>query len=145
MKQFFILLLAILFSLNLSYGQEDYIRQILKSKLEHFLDSVDYASVHDDFWAEDLIYTSSSGERFGKQKIMSGFENGDEVSNESKVSYSAENIQIRINDDMAIVAFKLVSESSPPEGRNEYFNTGTFLNRNNEWKVVEWQATKIPQ
>ena len=34
--------------------------------------SVNDAAAHDRFWAEDLIYTSSNGERFGKAEIMQG-------------------------------------------------------------------------
>jgi hypothetical protein len=25
-----------------------------------------------------------------------------------------------------------------------YFNTGTFVKRDNKWQAVAWQATKIP-
>jgi hypothetical protein len=25
-----------------------------------------------------------------------------------------------------------------------YYNTGTFLRRDGEWRVVAWQATRIP-
>jgi hypothetical protein len=35
--------------------------------------SINDAAAHDRFWAEDLIYTGSSGERIGKADIMSGF------------------------------------------------------------------------
>jgi hypothetical protein len=26
-----------------------------------------------------------------------------------------------------------------------YYNTGTFVNRNSQWQAVAWQATRIPE
>ena len=45
---------------------------------------------------------------------------------------------------MAVVAFKLVG--TPRNGSEPlyYYNTGTFLKRDDVWKVVAWQATRIP-
>lgn len=34
-------------------------------------------AAHVSFWAEDLVYTSSAGLRFGKAEIMAGFEESD--------------------------------------------------------------------
>src|SRR5262249_37768835 len=28
---------------------------------------------------------------------------------------------------------------------SHFFNTGTFLKRNGQWRVIAWQATRIPQ
>ena len=39
--------------------------------------------------------------------------------------YSAADVDIRIYDDMAIVAFRLVAADAD-EGTLDYFNTGTF-------------------
>jgi ketosteroid isomerase-like protein len=114
------------------------------------------AAVHDRFWAEDLIYTSSGGERFGKAEIMSGFSAPakaaeTEEAEEATAVYTAEDIRIQQYGDTAIVAFKLVGTSSPAEGKAGataevlyYYNTGTFLRRNGVWQVVAWQATRIP-
>ncbi|NCQ11323.1 MAG: nuclear transport factor 2 family protein [Bacteroidetes bacterium] len=116
----------------------------LKQLVTTFLDSVDSAKMHDRFWAEDLIYTSSAGKRFGKEQIMSGFSsNSDSTSSraESKGSpYSAENMQIQLWGDVAVVAFQLVNKDG--ESVTEYLNSGTFVKRNGEWKVVNWQSTK---
>ncbi|MBU2527424.1 MAG: nuclear transport factor 2 family protein [Bacteroidetes bacterium] len=98
---------------------------------------------HENFWAEDLIYTSSNGTRFGKAQIMAGFENEPETSNTPKTTYTADDIQINVYDDMAIVAFKMKGQTG--EALQYYYNSGTFLKRNNRWQVVNWQATKIPQ
>jgi len=130
--------------------------------------SIDDAAAHDRFWAEDLIYTSSSGERFGKADIMGGFSapakaNSAEVdeaeadkAEEATTVYTAEDIRIQQYGDSAIVAFKLVARPAAPGGNNGaapaaepevlyYYNTGTFLRRNGVWQVVAWQATRIPE
>ncbi len=95
--------------------------------------------VHDNFWAEDLIYTSSNGTRFGKDEIMAGFENKTEASDTPKTTYTAEDIQIQVYGDMAVVAFKM--KGTTGSAIQYYLNSGTFLKRNGVWKVVNWQAT----
>lgn len=105
------------------------------------------AEMHDRFWAEDLIYTSSSGERFGKAEIMEGLREADNQANEtSNPVYTAEDIQIQLYGNMAVVAFRLVGETKTEEGvvTDHYLNSGTFIKRKGEWKVVNWQATKMP-
>jgi hypothetical protein len=130
--------------------------------------SINDAAVHDRFWAEDLIYTSSTGERFGKADIMGGFSAPAKVNeaeaNEAEANeaesveaeeattvYTAEDIRIQQYGDTAIVAFKLVG--TPSHAGNDtgaalevlyFYNTGTFLRRNGVWQVVAWQATRIP-
>lgn len=106
------------------------------------------AEIHDRFWAEDLIYTSSSGQRFGKAQIMAGFEgtSGEQASEVPGTVYTAEDIQIQVYDDMAIVAFRLVGKTETAEGTqtDQYLNSGTFIKRDGQWRAVNWQATKIP-
>ncbi|SDZ93541.1 nuclear transport factor 2 family protein [Microbulbifer marinus] len=120
-------------------------REQLRQQLDQFLaGAAGDADVHQRFWADDLIYTSSSGRRFGKDVIMQGLEGakGQPVT----ASYRAEEVDIRLFDDTAVVAFKLVGEdrSSGEAVTSHYFNTGTFVKRNGEWRAVAWQATKIP-
>ena len=118
---------------------------VLTAKLHAFLDGVAHAEVHDAFWASDLVYTSSSGTRSDKATIMAGFEaeeSAGDAQGESPV-YTAEDIDVRTYDTMAIVAFRLVATNSDGSVQ-EYLNTGTFLNRNDQWQVVAWQATRIP-
>ena len=113
----------------------------LAALLEEFLANVDQASMHDRFWADELVYTSSNGTRFGKETIMTGFETPADDS--QSPSYSAEAVDIRLYDDMAIVAFELVGID--PDGTvSRYLNTGTFVMRNDAWKAIAWQATRIP-
>ena len=119
----------------------------LKQLVTTFLDSVDSEKMHDRFWAEDLIYTSSAGKRFGKAQIMSGFSSSTDSSSSDKSStkspYSAENMQIQLWGDVAVVAFQLVNTDG--ESVTNYLNSGTFVKRNGEWKVVNWQATKMAE
>ena len=107
--------------------------------LDRFLEgaSVNDTGMHDRFWAEDLIYTSSSGRRYGKGEIMTSLagEAGDEVP-----TYSAEDVTIRVFGDTAVVTFRLVAHQSG-ELAGEYLNTGVFRKRSGVWKAVTWQAT----
>lgn len=108
--------------------------------------SIDSEEAHDRFWAEDLVYTSSSGTRFGKAEIMDGIAESDSTdTDEPATVYSAEQIQVKQYGNTAVVAFRLVGvDQDESSSRIEYFNTGTFLKRNDEWRVVAWQATRIP-
>ena len=116
----------------------------LTGMLHEFLANADKASAHQKFWAEDLVYTSSSGLRFGKADIMQGFEGAEESDEAPAVVYTGEEVDVRLYDDMAVVAFKLVGTASDGSQTQYYFNTGTFLQRDGEWRVIAWQATKIP-
>lgn len=109
---------------------------------------------HDRFWADDLIYTSSAGLRFNKSYIIDGIKaqesaqpNDDmKVSEDPSPTYSAEDIDIRLYGGTAIVAFKLVAQSIKDNENTmqSYYNTGTFVLRDNQWQAVAWQATIIP-
>ena len=118
----------------------------LASFVEDFLANTMRRETHAAFWANDLVYTSSNGTRFGKREILSGFDEDPGVAADWP-SYSAEDMNVRIHGDTGVVTFKLVG--TPPEGSEEpvtyYFNTGTFLKRQGSWQAIAWQATKIPQ
>ena len=99
--------------------------------------------VHEWFWAEDLVYTSSAGKRMGKADILRELRNpsgkdGEEEEEDPPVTYTADDVQVRLYGKTAVVAFRLVSEAQ------QYFNTGTFVKRNGRWQAVAWQATRIP-
>jgi len=122
----------------------------LEELLDDFLQgaSVNNEQMHDRFWAEDLIYTSSAGERFGKKDIMAGFEaeNEGNTADGPAPLYGYEDLQIMVFDDAAVVAFRLVGSVETADSMQvmNYYNTGTFVNRNNQWRAVAWQATRIP-
>ena len=118
--------------------------------LQDFLANSHTEAAHERFWAEDLVYSSSAGLRFGKAEIMEGFDSDsgeiEDANEEPQVTYSGEEIDVRLYGDTAVVAFKLVGTPTDTASGAEvlyYFNTGTFVKRDGAWKVVAWQATKI--
>jgi ketosteroid isomerase-like protein len=119
----------------------------LTDMLNTFLAGSNTEAAHASFWADELVYTSSAGLRFGKPEIMAGFEGAEETDEAPQAVYSATEIDIRVYGDTAIVAFRLVGTPTAESDGNDveyYFNTGTFLRRNGTWQVVAWQATRIP-
>ena len=103
-------------------------------------------SVHERFWADDLIYTRSAGRRVSKADVLHDVRNarppkpGDPV-------YTAEDIRIQQYGDTAIVAFRLVATSDAGGTKSvaNLLNSGTFVKRNNMWQVVNWQSTRMPR
>ena len=140
---FFIFLLAAALMAQPSKAETE-LTQLLNEFLKGA--SENNIAMHDRFWSEDLIYTSSSGERYGKQRIMDGLRNSGDENSEPETAWSAEDITIRTYGDVAVVAFKLVGKTVTPEGTesSSYLNSGTFIKRNGQWKAVNWQATKVP-
>ncbi len=117
----------------------------LTALLERFLAgaSLNDLATHEQFWAEDLVYTSSSGERFGKASIVDALKGSGNEGVPGEMTYTAREIDVRVYGDAAVVAFQLVG--TPEEGEvSLYWNTGTFLRREGEWRAVAWQATRIP-
>ncbi len=109
---------------------------------------VNDAAMHERFWAEDLVYTGSSGRRVGKAEIMRDVrEEGKPTAATAETAvFTAEDIRIQQYADTAIVAFRLVGTTTK-DGKTEtanYLNSGTFLKRAGKWQVVSWQATKMP-
>jgi uncharacterized protein DUF4440 len=122
----------------------------LTTLLKSFLDgaSRNDAAMHDRFWADDLIYTTSSGRRKGKADIMRDLRSAAAPRpEEPQTMYTAEDVRIQQYGSTAIVAFRLVG-TSRKDGKTEvtnYLNTGTFLKRNGKWQVVSWQATRMAE
>lgn len=117
--------------------------------LETFLDgaSVNDAAVHDRFWADDLIYTSSDGQRFGKAEIMASLAEAGSAGQEEAPQppqYSARDISIRVFGDSAVVSFRLMA-SRDGAIVGEYLNTGVFRKREPGWQAVTWQATRTAE
>lgn len=98
------------------------------------------AAIHDKYWADELIYTSSSGNRFGKAELMQGVTSrGMLKPDEIETVYSSEDVRIMQYGDAAVVAFVLVGRSGADTKR--YLNSGTFVKREGKWQAVNWQAT----
>ena len=122
----------------------------LTTLLKNFLEGASHndAAMHDRFWADDLIYTTSSGRRKGKADIMRDLRSAPAPRpEEPQTMYTAEDVRIQQYGSTAIVAFRLVG-TSKKEGKVKvanYLNTGTFLKRNGKWQVVSWQATRMAE
>ena len=127
----------------------------LTGLLHEFLANSAVREAHERFWADDLVYSSSAGLRFGKADILEGFDTADASADDTAEAedtapamvYSGEEVDVRLYGDTAVVAFKLVGTPTNKEAGGDvlyYYNTGTFLRRDGVWKVVAWQATKIP-
>jgi hypothetical protein len=117
-------------------------QQLLK-QLDTFLygASINDADVHNDFWHSDLIYTSSAGTRFGKAELMQGVrETGPVAESEVSTWYGAEDVNIRIFDNVAILTFTLVGKTA--EHKEHYLNSGTFVMEDGKWQAINWHATK---
>jgi hypothetical protein len=103
-------------------------------------------AVHERFWADDLIYTGSSGRRVGKADILRDMKSAPPPKpDDPKVTFDAEDIRIQQYGETAVVAFRLVQRSEK-DGKveiNKFLNTGTFVKRNGKWQAVAWQATKL--
>ncbi|MBU1311682.1 MAG: nuclear transport factor 2 family protein [Gammaproteobacteria bacterium] len=114
----------------------------LTALLSEFLDGAtrNDATVHNKYWADELIYTSSGGTRFGKAELMQGVSSrGMLKADEIDTVYSSEDVRIMQYGDTAVVAFVLVGKSAKETKR--YLNSGTFIKRNGQWQAVNWQAT----
>lgn len=104
----------------------------------------------DRFFADDVIYTHSAGTVTNKSEIMRSVTAGAARGPRPEITtkYSAEDVTVHEYPDLAIVAFRLVSDEEHSGGKpptiTNYRNTGTFLRRNGKWQVIAWQSTKIP-
>ncbi len=105
------------------------------------------AAVHERFWADDLIYTRGAGVRTNKAEIMKGLREVKPAKPEDpKTVFTAEDVRIQQYGNTAVVAFRLIgttdNRGNISVSRN--LNTGTFVKRNGQWRVVAWQATRVP-
>jgi len=106
------------------------------------------ATIHERFWADDLIYTRSAGRRTTKAEILRELRNAPPPKpGDPTTVYTAEDIRIQQYGDTAIVAFRLVATSdvAGTKAVASLLNSGTFLKRNGKWQVVNWQSTRMPR
>ena len=105
-------------------------------------------SLHERFWAEDLIYTGSSGRRVGKADIMRDVRAAPAPkAGDPQTVFTAEDVRIQQYGDTAVVAFRLVGTTQRGGATevSKFLNTGTFLRRGGSWQAVSWQATRLPR
>lgn len=134
-------LLLLFFCLPLLAGENS--AELLKQRLDWFMEgaSRNDAQVHQAFWDENLIYTSSSGKRFGKAELMKDVLSAGPVpAGHDAVQYSAEQVEVRVFGEVAVVAFRLIGKNSHQQ--TDYLNSGTFIRREGQWRAVIWQATR---
>src|SRR2546423_10440522 len=96
-------------------------------------------AMHERFWADDVIYTGSSGKRRGKAEIMRDVRSAPAPKpGDATTTYTAEDVRIQQYRNTPIVAFCLVattvkSGSDPakaaPNEVAHYLNTRTVLKR----------------
>lgn len=98
------------------------------------------AATHQRFWADDLVYTSSSGVVRTKAEIMAGFTGDPPPADQT--SWSAEDVLVRPYDDSAALTFRLVGRAADGSTMR-YRNSAMFLKRDGEWRAVTWQATRV--
>jgi ketosteroid isomerase-like protein len=111
--------------------------------LRDFLAAVAHGDkkVFEKFFADDVIYTSSTGVMMDKSEVMRTI--GAHAENGSKATYRAEDITVHPYESTVVVNFRMVmDDENDGQCQTAYFrNTGTFLKRNGEWQVVAWHAT----
>ncbi len=120
-------------------------RADITALLNTFLSENAKREIHDRFWADDLVYTGSSGLVKTKADILKSFDEAPKPEpgkkSEPSTTFSAEDILVRPYGDTAALTFRLVAHN--PDGSSAYYrNSGTLLRRNGKWQVVTWQATK---
>ena len=98
------------------------------------------ASMHQRFWDEELVYTSSAGTRFGKAEILAGLA---AATGPSGVVYTAEDVDIRLHGHVAVVTFRLLARYAD-DRQEDFYNTGVFRLHDRDWRAVTWQATRRP-
>ena len=134
-----LLLASLLFTPALATADD---KAELTALLSEFLDGAtrNDAAIHNKYWADELIYTSSGGTRFGKAELMQGVTSrGMLKADDIDTVYSSEDVRIMQYGDTAVVAFVLVGRSGKDTKR--YLNSGTFVRKNGQWQAVNWQAT----
>jgi ketosteroid isomerase-like protein len=98
----------------------------------------------DNFFADDVIYTRSTGVTVGKAEILKNIEV--RAANQPQATFEADGFTVHAYGDTAVVNFRLVMHDLA-DGKpvTVYFrNTGSFLKRHAKWQVVAWQSTRVP-
>ncbi|QOC22436.1 nuclear transport factor 2 family protein [Wenzhouxiangella sp. AB-CW3] len=97
-------------------------------------------AVHERFWAEDLVYTSSDGTRFGKSDILGSLSENEPDADDAP-RYSARDVDIRVFDEVATLTFTLVADMGNGE-ETRFYNSGVFRKHEGQWRAFLWQATR---
>lgn len=141
-----LLILASPMTASMALAHDDPVENEIHELLDTFLTGASNNDIemHDRFWAEDLVYTGSNGERRGKRETMAGLAEASPADVADLPTYRGEDVNVRVFDDLAVVTFRLVADM-PDDTTDEYFNTGVFARRDGQWRAFTWQATRIPE
>lgn len=133
-----------------SMQQEETISQVT-ALLKDFLANVKDPAMHEKFWAEDVVYVSSTGKLRTKQQIVSSVRAEAAEPASPATSFAAKDITVRAYGSVAVVNFTLVAHEGPPsgprhEGETRHFRNGGVFRRGAQgWQVVSWQSTAAPE
>jgi hypothetical protein len=100
--------------------------------------------VFDTFFADDVIYTRSTGVTVNKAEILKNIDV--RAANQPQATFEADGFTVHPYGESAVVNFRLVMHDVA-DGKpvTVYFrNTGSFVKRHGRWQVVAWQATRVP-
>lgn len=144
MNRFLLIALLMLVALP-GMAQDSAVKAEIQQTLERFLHgaSINDAEIHQSFWAEELVYTSSSGQRFGKTSLMAGTQQSETLSEDEVTAwYSAEDLQVQQVGEVVIINFTLVSEPTAEGDIQRFLNTGVMIQRDQRWQAINWNATR---
>lgn len=113
--------------------------------LKNFLAHVDDPKTHEQWWADELIYTGSSGAVKTKPEIVRSVQEAAGKATGAAPSaspFEAEDIKVSQYGDVAVLTFRLVQHDG--DKINYFRNSGVLVKRDQRWQVVAWQATKAP-
>jgi len=135
---------------NANSSSDEHTRTEIAALLTTFLTPAvnNTAAGHERFWADDLVYTSSTGKVMSKADIMKSFADEPKAEPDKQAKpgpvFTAEDVLVRPHGDMAALTFRLVEHD--PDGKISYFrNSGTFLLRHGKWQAITWQATRVAE
>ncbi|MDP2137694.1 MAG: nuclear transport factor 2 family protein [Candidatus Didemnitutus sp.] len=140
--------LMLVFVSSWAHAQDpDATRAEITASLHEFLTQNSDPAQHLRFWAADLVYTGSTAIVRTKAEIMKSVtaaaqHPADQPAEPSPI-YSAEDVLVRPHGSTALLTFRLVAKN-PDGSTTTYRNSGTFLHRDGQWRVVTWHATKVP-
>lgn len=115
--------------------------------IQEFLKNVsnNERATFDRFFADDVIYTRSSGILITKKDILA--DTGDATVGRANATFTGEDFTVHRYGDIAVVNFRLVIHATENDKQvtRTFRNTGTFVKRSGRWQAVAWQATPIAE
>jgi ketosteroid isomerase-like protein len=105
--------------------------------------------MHTRFWADDLVYVSSSGALRNKAEIVNSVRAEAASGKAPTKRLEAEDIAVRPFGSVAVVNFTLVAHEAEADGSKRaekirrYRNCLVFQLKDEGWQAVSWQSTAI--